>query len=162
MAGSRLLPMNTTHYSAALTNALFSLKQSRDLEKRRISLNVMDSAVTKFKDACEVFEKRRTALQEQGSKVDEMVLRQLNDQTIRVERAFINPRGLPGQRSVKHVIFAPSLHNLYNSTTFPGIHDAMSDAIKSGKWGEVERQISLAATSILGAKEVLASYVLLT
>lgn len=162
VADSRLLPMSTTYYSTALTRSIGTLKQSNELVKRRISLNIMESAVKKFEEACNQFEKRKKALKEKGLGASDFDVRKMNDQTTLLERAFIIPRGLSGQHSVKHAIFAPSLHNLYNSTTFPGIHNAMFEATTNGKWGEVEKQISVATASIISAIDVLGNHTLST
>lgn len=150
--------MNLTYYSTALTNSIRVLKEADDLVKRRISLTVMESAVTKFKEACEQFERRKMVLKEKGLDTTDFNIRQINDQTIRVERAFIIPRGLTGQHSVKHAIFAPSLYNLYNSTTFPGIQNAMLQT----QWSEVQKQISVTAASILSAIDVMNNHTIST
>lgn len=76
-----------------------------------------------------------------------------------LERAFIDPLGLPGRPFYRHVIFAPSSHNKYAGESLPGIYDAMFDiknkADQHEAWEEVKRQISIAAFIVQAAAETL-------
>ena len=85
-------------------------------------------------------------------------LRRLNDQMTQVERAFIYSYGLPGRPFVRHVIFAPSLYDLYGSSSFPGVTDVLFKVEETEDWDEVERQISIAVHAILSAVDILSSY----
>nr|XP_054950709.1 glutamate carboxypeptidase 2 isoform X2 [Pan paniscus] len=59
----------------------------------------------------------------------------------------------------KHVIYAPSSHNKYAGESFPGIYDALFDIESkvdpSKAWGDVKRQISVAAFTVQAAAETL-------
>uniref|UniRef100_A0A8D1VVC9 Uncharacterized protein n=1 Tax=Sus scrofa TaxID=9823 RepID=A0A8D1VVC9_PIG len=59
----------------------------------------------------------------------------------------------------KHVIYAPSSHNKYMGESFPGIYDALFDIENkvdpSKAWGEVKRQISIAAFTVQAAAGTL-------
>lgn len=59
----------------------------------------------------------------------------------------------------RHVIFAPSSHNKYAGESFPGIYDALFDIERkvdpSKAWGEVKRQISVAAFTVQAAAGTL-------
>ena len=85
-------------------------------------------------------------------------LRRLNDQMIKVERAFIYSYGLPGRRLVRHVIFAPSKYNLYGTSSFPGVSDILFKLEETGNEAEVDRQISIARQAILAAVDILTPY----
>ena len=85
-------------------------------------------------------------------------LRRVNDQMIKVERAFIYSYGLPGRRLVRHVIFAPSKYNVYGSSSFPGVSDILFKLDETGDEDEVDRQISIARQSILAAVDILTPY----
>ena len=78
-------------------------------------------------------------------------LRRLNDQMIKVERAFIHSYGLPGRRLVRHVIFAPSKYNLYGSSSFPGVSDILFKQHETGEKDAVDLQLSIATQSVLAA-----------
>ena len=85
-------------------------------------------------------------------------LRRVNDQMIKMERAFIYSYGLPGRRLVRHVIFAPSKYNLYGSSSFPGVSDILFKLDETGDEDEVDRQISIARQCILAAVDILTPY----
>lgn len=59
----------------------------------------------------------------------------------------------------RHVIYAPSSHNKYAGESFPGIYDALFDIESkvdpSKAWGEVKRQISVAAFTVQAAAGTL-------
>lgn len=69
--------------------------------------------------------------------------------TDRPQTVFIN----------RHIIYAPSSHNKYAGESFPGIYDALFDIESkvdpSKAWGEVKRQISIAAFTVQAAAGTL-------
>ena len=154
---SPLLPMSVSRYALALNSSLkqFQRHYSAKFKSQNISTGVLDEAVAKFSKASKDFEARLAAVKEKED-AKFYVLRQLNDQMMFLERAFINPYGLPGRNLVRHVIFAPDSHNTYGSASFPGITDVLFDVEKTGNWAEVEKQISVVATCVLSAADVLA------
>uniref|UniRef100_A0A7N6BCR7 Glutamate carboxypeptidase 2 n=1 Tax=Anabas testudineus TaxID=64144 RepID=A0A7N6BCR7_ANATE len=91
--------------------------------------------------------------------ISSLQLRVMNDQLMYLERAFIDPLGLPGRPFYRHVIFAPSSHNKYAGESFPGIYDALFDIENSAdpekSWDEVKRQISIAAFTVHAAAMTL-------
>ncbi|KAL3989379.1 Peptidase M28 family protein [Acanthocheilonema viteae] len=56
----------------------------------------------------------------------------INDRLMGVERCFINPRGIPGEASQRHLLFSVSSKNRYHFITMTTIHDAI-DAFKRAK-----------------------------
>ncbi|VBB35362.1 unnamed protein product [Acanthocheilonema viteae] len=56
----------------------------------------------------------------------------INDRLMGVERCFINPRGIPGEASQRHLLFSVSSKNKYHFITMTTIHDAI-DAFKRAK-----------------------------
>ena len=86
-------------------------------------------------------------------------MRIVNDQLMLLERAFIDPLGLPGRRFYRHIIFAPSSHNKYAGESLPGIYDAMFDienrADPHSAWAEVKKHISMAAFTVQAAAGTL-------
>ena len=62
-----------------------------------------------------------------------------------------------------HVVTAPSQHNTYGNTAFPGITDALfdikNDPDQDGRWNEVKRQYSIVIFHILSAAAILGSFV---
>ena len=155
-ADSPLLPMSVLRYYDALNQSFTQLQNQHaaQLKLEGIQLDILEKAIKKFHGAAKDFETRKAALKADDTKFN--VLRQFNDQMIQLERAFINPYGLPGRNLVRHVIFAPGLHNTYGSASFPGVTDVLFDVEKTGNWAEVEKQISIVVTSILSASDLLA------
>jgi N-acetylated-alpha-linked acidic dipeptidase len=54
-------------------------------------------------------------------------LARLNDALVKVERAFIDPRGLPGRPWFRHTLYAPGVTTGYASWPFPGVVHALKD-----------------------------------
>ena len=63
----------------------------------------------------------------------------------------------------RHVVTAPSQHNTYGNTAFPGITDALfdieNDPDQDGRWNEVKRQYSIVIFHILSAAAILGPFV---
>ncbi|OMO58345.1 hypothetical protein COLO4_34729 [Corchorus olitorius] len=59
---------------------------------------------------------------------DHVKVRELNDRLMMAERAFTDRDGLLRRTWYKHLIYAPSVHDDYGSTSFPGINDAIEKA----------------------------------
>ncbi|XP_037696982.1 N-acetylated-alpha-linked acidic dipeptidase 2 isoform X2 [Choloepus didactylus] len=164
LADSKIIPFNIEDYSKALKNyatSIYNLAKKRDRQLRDygVSFDSLFSAVKNFSEAASDFHKRLT----QVDLNNPISVRIMNDQLMLLERAFIDPLGLPGRPFYRHIIFAPSSHNKYAGESFPGIYDAMFDienkADLHAAWTEVKKHISVAAFTIQAAagtlKEVL-------
>ncbi|MGH0176133.1 UNVERIFIED_CONTAM: hypothetical protein FKN15_015840 [Acipenser sinensis] len=164
LADSALLPFDFNEYAEALrtyANSIFSLanKHKPSLDTFEVSFDSLFSAVKNFTEAAQDFHVRKKHLDMSNP----MALRMVNDQMMYLERAFIDPLGLPGRPFYRHIIFAPSSHNKYAGESFPGIYDAMFD-IENAKdqskaWEEVKRQISIAAFTVHAAGMTLTEVV---
>ncbi|XP_074427700.1 N-acetylated-alpha-linked acidic dipeptidase 2-like isoform X3 [Larus michahellis] len=160
LADSQVIPFDCRDYGEALkgySNRIYKLakKHEEQLKTYKVSFDPLFSAVVNFSKAAAEFHRRL----EQVDKKDPVAVRIMNDQLMFIERAFIDPLGLPGRKFYRHVIFAPSSHNKYAGESFPGIYDAMFDiesqADQRGAWEEVKRQISIAAFTVQAAAETL-------
>lgn len=49
----------------------------------------------------------------------------INNRLMEIERCFINPRGMPGEESKRHLLFSVSSKNKYRSVTMSTIHDTV-------------------------------------
>ncbi|KAG7470918.1 hypothetical protein MATL_G00118940 [Megalops atlanticus] len=160
LADSQLLPLNCNEYALSLSkyaHSIFQLAQKHqaDLLKYQVSFDSLFSAVDNFTAAAKDFHERLKDLDMTNS----VEVRMVNDQMMYLERAFVDPLGLPGRPFYRHIIFAPSSHNKYAGESFPGIYDAMFD-IENAKdpvsaWEEVKRQISIAAFTVHAAAMTL-------
>uniref|UniRef100_A0A8D0GE81 Glutamate carboxypeptidase 2 n=1 Tax=Sphenodon punctatus TaxID=8508 RepID=A0A8D0GE81_SPHPU len=160
LADSQVIPFHCHDYGKALrsyANGIYSLakKHGAQLEAYGVSFDPLFSAVTNFTVTAADFHRRL----EQVEMNNPIAVRIMNDQLMFVERAFIDPLGLPGRKFYRHIIFAPSSHNKYAGESFPGIFDAIFDigskADQRKAWDEVKRQISVAAFTVQAAAESL-------
>ncbi|XP_076431831.1 N-acetylated-alpha-linked acidic dipeptidase 2 isoform X5 [Peromyscus maniculatus bairdii] len=160
LADSVIIPFNIQDYAKALKTYaanIFSLskKHEQQLRNYRVSFDSLFSAVTNFSKAASDFHGRLT----QVDLTDPIAVRIMNDQLMLLERAFIDPLGLPGRQFYRHIIFAPSSHNKYAGESFPGIYDAMFDIENRADphlaWAEVKKHISIATFTIQAAAGTL-------
>ncbi|XP_051842745.1 N-acetylated-alpha-linked acidic dipeptidase 2 isoform X2 [Antechinus flavipes] len=160
LADSRIIPFNIQDYAKALENyatSIYNLSKKHDqqLKDHRVSFDSLFSAVRNFTDAAADFHRRLAHIDFNNP----IAVRIVNDQLMLLERAFIDPLGLPGRQFYRHIIFAPSSHNKYAGESFPGIYDAMFDienkADQHEAWEEVKKQISIAAFTVQAAAGTL-------
>ncbi|KAJ8256757.1 hypothetical protein COCON_G00189090 [Conger conger] len=160
LADSQLLPLDCNEYAISLkkyAHSIFQIAQKHqaDLLKYQVSFDSLFSAVDNFTTAARDFHNRLPHLDMTNS----LEVRMTNDQMMYLERAFVDPLGLPGRPFYRHIIFAPSSHNKYAGESFPGIYDAMFDIESSrdpaAAWEEVKRQISIAAFTVHAAATTL-------
>src|SRR5262249_32679560 len=62
-----------------------------------------------------------------GGPIEPARLSRLNDALTGVERAFLDPRGLPGRPWFRHVLYAPGLTTGYASWPFPGVVQSLKE-----------------------------------
>ncbi|KAK5616575.1 Glutamate carboxypeptidase 2 [Crenichthys baileyi] len=160
LADSQVLPLDATEYADSLRKYAQSIAHlaqtnTEQMEMYKVSFEPLFSAVENFTAAASDFHERLQTL----NRKDPLQVRIMNDQLMYLERAFIDPLGLPGRPFYRHVIFAPSSHNKYAGESFPGIYDALFDIENSADpekaWQEVKRQISIAAFTVNAAAVTL-------
>ncbi|KAM4742233.1 N-acetylated-alpha-linked acidic dipeptidase 2 isoform 3-T3 [Anableps anableps] len=160
LADSQVLPLDATEYADSLRKYAQSIAHlaqthTEQMETYKVSFESLFSAVENFTAAARDFHERLQTL----NREDPLQVRIMNDQLMYLERAFIDPLGLPGRPFYRHVIFAPSSHNKYAGESFPGIYDALFDIENSADperaWREVKRQISIAAFTVHAAAMTL-------
>ncbi|KAM6446429.1 N-acetylated-alpha-linked acidic dipeptidase 2-like isoform 2-T2 [Liasis olivaceus] len=160
LSDSLVLPLQCQDYAEALrlyTNEIYdqAKKHEAQLEMYKVSFDPLFSAVNHFADVATDFHRRLSQLDMNNP----IAVRSMNDQLMLLERAFIDPLGLPGRLFYRHIIFAPSSHNKYAGMSFPGIYDALFDIDSKTDphkaWEEVKRQISIAAFTVQAAAGIL-------
>ncbi|KAK0140588.1 N-acetylated-alpha-linked acidic dipeptidase 2 [Merluccius polli] len=160
LADSQLLPLDANEYAGSLRKYALSIAQlaQTHLEEMKlygVTFDALSSAVENFTVAARDFHVRLQTL----DRADSLQVRMVNDQLMYLERAFIDPLGLPARPFYRHLIFAPSSHNKYAGESFPGIYDALFDIENSANqqqaWQEVKRQISIAAFTVHAAAMTL-------
>ncbi|KAM5224854.1 N-acetylated-alpha-linked acidic dipeptidase 2 isoform 3-T3 [Hipposideros larvatus] len=160
LADSPVIPFNIQDYAKALKNYATSIsnlskKHDQQLRDYGVSFDSLFSAVKNFSEAALDFHRRLTEVDLNNP----IAVRIMNDQLMLLERAFIDPLGLPGRQFYRHIIFAPSRHNKYAGESFPGIYDAMFDIENKADprlaWREVKKHISIATFTIQAAAGTL-------
>ncbi|XP_058402195.1 putative N-acetylated-alpha-linked acidic dipeptidase [Diceros bicornis minor] len=160
LANSIVLPFDCRDYTVVLRKYAdkiytISLQHPQEMKTYSVSFDSLFSAVKNFTEIASKFSER---LQD-SDKNNPILLRIMNDRLMFLERAFIDPLGLPDRLFYRHVIYAPSSHNKYAGESFPGIYDALFDIESkvdpSKAWGEVKRQISIAAFTVQAAAGTL-------
>ncbi|KAM8975426.1 putative N-acetylated-alpha-linked acidic dipeptidase isoform 2-T2 [Pelodytes ibericus] len=160
LADSLVLPLHVQDYADQLKNyatIIFNMasKHQEKMSIYNISFDPLFSAVQNFTEMVQSFNLRLQQL----DLTNALAVRSVNDQLMFLERAFIDPLGLPNRQFYRHIVYAPSSHNKYAGESFPGIYDSLFD-IESQKdqlsaWDEVRKQISVAAFTIQAAGETL-------
>ncbi|GAA6074750.1 N-acetylated-alpha-linked acidic dipeptidase 2, partial [Tachysurus ichikawai] len=160
LADAHVLPLDCNEYALALSQYAHAIhrlaqKHPQEMERYAVTFDALFSAVDNFTQAAQEFHHRLNKLDTTNS----LSVRMVNDQLMYLERAFIDPLGLPGRPFYRHVVFAPSSHNKYAGESFPGIYDALFDIENAGEpetaWSEVKRQISIAAFTVNAAADTL-------
>ncbi|KAM6158021.1 glutamate carboxypeptidase 2 isoform 1-T1 [Rhynchocyon petersi] len=160
LADSILLPFDCQNYAVVLRNYAdkiynMSMTHPQAMKTYNVSFDSLFTAVNNFMEITSKFNKRLQDLDTSNP----VLLRIMNDQLMFLERAFIDPLGLPDRPFYRHVIYAPSSHNKYAGESFPGIYDALFDIESkmdpAKAWGEVKRQISIAAFTVQAAAGTL-------
>uniref|UniRef100_A0A452VI90 glutamate carboxypeptidase II n=1 Tax=Ursus maritimus TaxID=29073 RepID=A0A452VI90_URSMA len=160
LANSIVLPFDCRDYAIVLRKYAdkiynISMKHPQEMKTYSVSFDSLFSAVKNFTEIASKFSERLQDL----DKNNPILLRIMNDQLMFLERAFIDPLGLLDRPFYRHIIYAPSSHNKYAGESFPGIYDALFDIESkvdpSKAWGEVKRQISIAAFTVQAAAGTL-------
>ena len=106
------------------------LKLIDDL-KNEIVKSEMDIDLTDMEDLCMQLDSvvlGHTKVKEDYLKSDvneENILSLINEKEAFIDRQFIYGHGLPGRKSFRHLVFAPSSTNTYAGSLFPGVVDAI-------------------------------------
>ncbi|MBN3300977.1 FOLH1 carboxypeptidase, partial [Amia calva] len=157
LADQVLLNLDCTQYANKLDImvAEFQASYGNLLRKNNVSLDGVLKAAQEFKKAASSLHKATQTVE----LTNPMEVRRLNDQLMNLERAFIDPLGIFGRPWFRHIIFAPSQHDAYGSTTFPGLTDALfdieADPDQARRWKAVKKEVSVLAFTIHSAASTI-------
>ncbi|XP_068200575.1 putative N-acetylated-alpha-linked acidic dipeptidase [Palaemon carinicauda] len=126
---SKILPFSLEAY------AQFIWKASEDIDKtygrlissRNITMEFFKKAVADFKETVLSFTEELKSIDLENP----LQVRKVNDQLMMVERAFIDPRGLPGRPEYNHIVTAPSQKDAYSGTAFAGLTDTLGAIVET-------------------------------
>ncbi|XP_077990909.1 N-acetylated-alpha-linked acidic dipeptidase 2-like [Glandiceps talaboti] len=160
LSDSLIIPFNCNDYAVKLNESVDNLKSSYGdaMQSRGITFETIDSAVVNFTASAGALHNEIDTMDTDNA----LAIRAVNDQLMNIERAFIDPLGLPDRKFLRHIVFAPSSTNSYSSASFPGIVDAMfkidEDPNEDERWKTVEEQMSVAALTIQSAATTMTDY----
>lgn len=170
LAEAALLPFNLTNYAKAVVEAFDHLKNVGlydELLNVSIRIDNLESEIQKFVAICSAWQEALDHTNKSELQENPLLIRALNDQLTQLEQNFINPQGIPEQPQYRHMVFALSLHDIYGSSSFPGIVDLMHEIkLASGstgdpRWKELEKHISDLIVAFHQAGEFLKPFHLL-
>lgn len=90
-----------------------------------------------------------------------MAIRRVNDQLLLLERAFIDPNGLPRNPMKRHLVLSPSDMNAPYGDMFPGLLDEFSILIYADysnhlwSWDIIRAHFSIVVYTIQSAADML-------
>lgn len=162
---SLFVPFNCLDYGQVLRDLtqtlLLNLEVNpqfrKDLSEHKIDLAILDSAVLNYTNSAIYFHMR----QEKCDTSNSLAVRQLNDQLVHLERAFLHPEGLPARPLDRHLVLSPSRGHTFGDETFPGITDMLTGAVPSAStkehWNTFRKHFTLLVQTIQSAADMLAS-----
>ncbi|KAK3585558.1 hypothetical protein CHS0354_022968 [Potamilus streckersoni] len=155
LADETLLSFSVRRYAIAIFGFIKSLINDFGTEWKQHNVNIdaLESASRNLTAAANMFDEFIQTV----DKDDILAVRMINDKLMQLERAFIDPQGLPGRPFYKHVIFAPSKFNSYKDNSFPGIADTMFEIQhnNSSDWDLLKKQVYVATCTIQSAANTL-------
>nr|KAG5703745.1 hypothetical protein BaRGS_023034 [Batillaria attramentaria] len=155
LANAELLPFKVERYSQAVSSFLDSLMESfeQQWDLHKVNVDAFKSAVSNFTKATKTFQQN---LNTDKNLNNSLHVRIINDCLMQLERAFLDPEGLPGRKDQKHVMFAPSQFDAYTDSSFPGIVDTMFEIENGeGQWEQLKQQVYIATYIIQSAASTL-------
>ncbi|XP_030854959.1 glutamate carboxypeptidase 2 [Strongylocentrotus purpuratus] len=157
LADSVILPFGCADYAAKLQQAAQGLERNFGvkLTQNGVVLDDMKSALDNFTESAQNFEMEVSDIDLN----DAYAVRRVNDQMMQLERAFIDPAGLPDRQWLRHVIFAPSSVDTYSGAEFPAVVDALylidDDPDQETRWNNVRKQLAILTFTIQSAASTL-------
>ncbi|KAE8735370.1 Peptidase M28 family protein isoform 2 [Hibiscus syriacus] len=161
LADEEFLPFNYHSYAFEIQ------KLAEDLEKevsdKGITFSPLFESIEEIAKAASTINDQKKEIKEAKGwtsmwRNDRNKVRELNDRLMMAERAFTDRDGLLRVPWHKHLIYAPSRHDDYGSTTFPGIDDAIETAKNlntSESWDLVQHEVWRVARAVRHASLVL-------
>jgi N-acetylated-alpha-linked acidic dipeptidase len=135
LASADVLPLRFAPYGRALRDQLDALQREAVRRARRpvaddgkpalrADFTPVGRALADFTQAAEQAD---AALQRVTASADGTLAARANELATSVERAFLDPQGLPGRPWFKHLLTAPGLTTGYAPWPFPGLAQAVED-----------------------------------
>ncbi|XP_078659044.1 aminopeptidase NAALADL1-like [Branchiostoma floridae x Branchiostoma belcheri] len=155
LADSLILPFDLLAFADKLQAYLTGVRLEHGdiLTAQGVSLDYLESAVTNFTSAAVRLDRKIVDV----NKLNPLEVRALNDKLLYLERAFIDPLGLPGPPFIWHVAAGFSEFN-FSSTAFPSLTDAiLNDGIMNSvqRLDAINKRLSVITFVIQSAASIL-------
>lgn len=164
-ADSPILPVNISDYASAIQDVYLpdlrdALRRAEPQDELKIALDqlkyVEKAAVALVKATTDFEPSIEEAMSMfEMNPFDQRQISAVNERLVAVDRCFVNPRGIPGNPTARHVLFAISKHDAYSGKVMPGVYDQLDDLndakTKTERQAAIERlaqQISIVQYSI--------------
>ncbi|XP_025105253.1 putative N-acetylated-alpha-linked acidic dipeptidase [Pomacea canaliculata] len=155
LADSLIIPFNISDYAWGLEMNRRTLDTEVGARLQQIVSNYSDlqKVIEGFKKDVHEFERTVSKI----DRNDPMAIRMVNDQLLFLEKAFLDPTGLPFRPNKKHLIFAESANDAYAGSSFPGLVDLLFDIDKlqadrlAERWKEIQHHFSVLVNAIQAA-----------
>ncbi|GAB6027482.1 hypothetical protein CHUAL_001737 [Chamberlinius hualienensis] len=161
LADSVFLPFNLFYYSQVMRDLFQSLQlhfdllpQIRnDLKEHNIQMEWLDSAINNFSISVLNFHNRQQHIDISRP----MDIRRINDQLMLLERAFLDPQGLPGQPLNRHLLLGPVWAHTFGDDSFPGLVNLLASTPQQPqhKWTAIRKHLSTLVFTIQAAAKTL-------
>ncbi len=140
-----VLDFNLEEYVTLMKTSLAALTQAGQIDLLNsigVETNGWTNMIDSFDEAVKQWRGRFNMMLLNATSLDPILARRLNDEAMKVDRAFIMPKGLPGNPQNLHAIISPSQFNSYGAGVFPGITDLLHnfDQLPVGS-AEYERRV---------------------
>ncbi|XP_021344602.1 N-acetylated-alpha-linked acidic dipeptidase 2-like [Mizuhopecten yessoensis] len=159
LADSLTVPFNVSDLSEQLQMrvTILDMEYGQLLRTHGIHFEWLQEAAENFSSEVIKFQTRADNI----NMNDPFAIRRINDQLILLERAFIDPAGLPGRPLARHVLFSHLDVNSYVGTTFPGLVDSLlkladaSEDETKALWEVIKQHFSVLVFTIQSAQTTL-------
>ncbi|MEW6729882.1 MAG: M28 family metallopeptidase [Acidobacteriota bacterium] len=118
-----ILPFQYTNYSAQVEKFIEQIARNAQEKRLGLDLSGLQRAAREFRHAAYLYQERLTQLPPDAA------IETINETLISVERAFIDPIGLPQRHWYRHVIYAPGFYKGYEAEVFAGLQQAIEEGM---------------------------------
>ncbi|ESP03021.1 hypothetical protein LOTGIDRAFT_185795 [Lottia gigantea] len=157
LADSLIIPFNVSDYAWSLENLRVAFdKENGDKMRAKIeNYDDLEKVIQHFDRAADEFGERMKNV----DKNNPILTRLINDQLVLLEKAFLDPAGLPMRPLKKHMVIAESAYDSYASSSFPGLVDLLFEIEKATdpdkRWEQIKQHFAVILHTILSAASTL-------
>ncbi|XP_071805076.1 putative N-acetylated-alpha-linked acidic dipeptidase [Asterias amurensis] len=153
LSDSPKLPMDLTHYGEALTRYINQLKAQYGevLTRNTVSTELLEASIVDFSGAAQMFQEKYNAILES----DELMLKEMNDHMIAVERAFLVNDGSAVSPDSRHLIYGLNTTSAYKGAAFSPIVMAIDVATDTNDWTSVRQAVGYTTLGIQAATGIV-------